>query len=118
MLTLVCAYFGLWEATKTRDIEDVIQHVNADISPGLAELLRPFRDVSATMPLLVGIHESNEWSGPVRIPKTRHYYFWFFGYVAKLPYEREVDPQPSLEEMLYVFRARAYPPNARLGHYP
>ena len=21
----------------------------------------------------------------------RKYYFWFFGYVAKLPYEREID---------------------------
>ena len=23
---------------------------------------------------------------------SRHYYFWFFGYVAKLPYERELLP--------------------------
>ena len=36
-------------------------------------------DPSATMPFVVRIERG-----------TRRYYFWFFGYVAKLPYEREL----------------------------
>ena len=37
-------------------------------------------DTSATVPLVVGFTSR----------RTRSYYFWFFGYVAKLPYEREI----------------------------
>jgi len=29
------------------------------------------------------------WNGVVVPQKTRYYYFWFFGYVAKLPFELE-----------------------------
>ena len=35
---------------------------------------------NASMPLVVGVNREN----------IRGYYFWFFGYVAKLPFEREV----------------------------
>ena len=40
---------------------------------------------SATLPLLVGINFN----------ATRHYYFWFFGYVAKLPFERRIATEYS-----------------------
>lgn len=43
------------------------------------------------MPLLVAI---DDFSG------TQHYYFWFFGYVAKLPYEREIDPVTNIDDSL------------------
>lgn len=29
------------------------------------------------------------------ISKHKYYYFWFFGYVAKLPYQREVETNSS-----------------------
>ena len=58
------------EPTKTKGVEDVELHV----------WTASHEAVSATMPLVVEIN----WFG------DRHYYFWFFGYVAKLPYERDI----------------------------
>ena len=40
-------------------------------------------DVSARLPLLVRETQTRQTT-------VQRYYFWFFGYVAKLPYEREV----------------------------
>jgi len=34
-------------------------------------------------------------------PLERHYYFWFFGYVAKLPYEREL----PIKEQIHIFES-------------
>ena len=70
LVTLVCCYAACWGPTKTKGVEDVDNHV----WPASHEA------VSATMPLVVEI----KWFG------GRLYYFWFFGYVAKLPYERDV----------------------------
>ncbi len=44
-------------------------------------------DDSAEAPLIVGIDFYDD------VGRSRRYYFWFFGYVAKLPYEREF-PEP------------------------
>ncbi len=41
-------------------------------------------NASPALPLVVGVNW--EYQGP----PTRRYYFWFFGYVAKLPYERDI----------------------------
>jgi hypothetical protein len=76
VVTLVCCYAACWGPTKTRGLEDVREYV----------LQRSSRShfgeafyTSAKVPLVVGITST----------RTR-YYFWFFGYVAKLPYEREL----------------------------
>jgi len=42
------------------------------------------KNASAIAPLIVGIDDESR--------SERHYYFWFFGQVVKLPYERQVNP--------------------------
>jgi hypothetical protein len=71
-VTLVCCYAACWGPTNTRGVEDVVWH---------QAITHPV-EVSTTIPLVVGI---NSLEGT-----RRCYYFWFFGYVAKLPWEREV----------------------------
>ena len=91
VVTLVCCYLGLWETTKRRGTSDV-----------LAKTLK--YDVKAIAPLLVATGETKLSDGHVTYtPDTpiRRYYFWFFGYVAKLPYERELSssaPPPESED--------------------
>jgi len=72
MVSLVCCYVACWGPTKTRGVFDVHYHV------GPSWLTEP----SVSLPLVIRI---------VRGSSHRDYYFWFFGYVAKLPYEREID---------------------------
>ena len=91
VVTLVCCYAACWGPTKTRGVGDVASHVRSQLvrttdNVSRIGVSRAFLELyeSATAPLIVGIKRP-EWQGA-----TRHYYFWFFGYVAKLPYEREV----------------------------
>jgi len=42
----------------------------------------------ATAPLIVGV-AAQKLDFPRPIIIRRRYYFWFFGYVAKLPFERD-----------------------------
>jgi hypothetical protein len=65
VVTMLCCYAACWGPTKTTGVEDV------DSVTGLA--IMP----SAKMPFVVAV---DSWGG------TRHYYFWCFGYVAKLPW--------------------------------
>jgi hypothetical protein len=50
------------------------------LHPSLAERLYASFDTSATVPLVLGVTSH----------RSRSYYFWFFGFVAKLPFEREI----------------------------
>jgi len=73
LVTLVCCYAACWGPTKTRGVEDVRQHTflrASNVTP-----LAPF--VLRTKVPYPGL----EWA---------RYYFCFFGYVAKLPYERDI----------------------------
>ena len=96
-MTLVCCYAACWGPTKKWGVEDVEQRLygapidaapltsmEAEMQRGLEKLFGPSlpREVSTTMPLVVKVHDNG----------TCRYYFWFFGYVAKLPYEREIAP--------------------------
>ena len=77
VVTLVCCYFGLWEVTRTCGIRVIPEH--------------DFREVTSPCPFVIVD------SGPsirvrtnlnvVEEERRRHYYFWCFGYVAKLPYK-------------------------------
>ena len=84
VVTLVCCYAACWGPTKTRGVEDVnlvVPH-NDFFSPSrLASYLCAPRAIA---PLVVTARANDNLSVDL-------YYFWFFGYVAKLPYEREVD---------------------------
>ena len=94
-VTLVCCYAACWGPTKRRGVVDVYSHTNAN---GVAS---GYRDASAAAPLVVGINDlpvvlssgvtPYTGTGALSLTVKRHYYFWFFGYVAKLPYEREVE---------------------------
>ena len=88
LVTLVCVYLACWGPTKDRGVNDVARFVCRDIGFDLAPeysdsniWARQMFNAGAFPPLVVGISQSN--------PRVRHYYFWFFGYVAKLPYERD-----------------------------
>ena len=73
-------------------MKDVVAHVKA-VSPPLQvydRILETIENQSAVLPFVVLV---DQWHGTSAEPfKTqRRYYFWFFGYVAKLPYEGEVE---------------------------
>jgi len=72
---LVGAYFASWEPTRNTGIGDVVLRYAEDDGSGQ---LVPF-NVSSPMPLVVHLDQPH--------PSGDGYYFWFFGYVAKLPYE-------------------------------
>ena len=82
VITLICAYLACWGPTEKWGVDDVLNYVNG-------ELIYPFSLDGSALPLVVGIDTFD----PIdirRVSSTRRYYFWFFGYVAKLPYEREM----------------------------
>ena len=76
VVTLVCCYAACWGPTKTRGVEDVALFV------GSAE--RSYVQVWTTFAAAPLVVRADHFVG------ISHYYFWFFGYVAKLPYERDV----------------------------
>ena len=81
VVTLVCCYTACWGPTQT---------------DGVAEVRRLAwnytNNTSAVAPLVVRQDEIF-WveirAGSVQGYDRRSYYFWFFGYTAKLPYERD-----------------------------
>ena len=88
LLTLVCSYLACWGPTQDRGLRDVANFVEAsgdgpnrfvDDSTIIAPCLLRIDDMTTAF-LLTG-------HGP---RPTRCYYFWFFGYVAKLPLERPI----------------------------
>ena len=90
VVTLVCCYAACWGPTKSRGVSDV--ELDAEESLLIAA------EATSVAPLVVvvqGYQLKLLW-GRTRVmedsPYRRRYYFWFFGYVAKLPYERELLP--------------------------
>ena|SRR5687768_12195819 len=89
-VTLVCAYFGAWEATKRCGVtEDHYQFSNLDPWIG---------DERSPMPFVVSRCESarltiEEFMNPafITMPPKRYYYVWLFGLTIKLPFEGESD---------------------------
>ena len=69
-VTLVCAYFGAWEATKRYGV------------PPKSEL-RFGGVASSPAPFLIRYEE--DVSGDFYFHYERHYYIWFFGLKIKLP---------------------------------
>jgi hypothetical protein len=68
---------------------------HADDKSPITEWLQLTTDASATLPLVVGLDEGElaySWSTK-QGPPRRHYYFWFFGYVVRLPFEGEAKRQ-------------------------
>ena len=71
LVTFICAYLACWGPTENRGTEDVF--VQAE------EYLIEYEAVA---PLLVRSVCCDNSSGR-RQKLYRHYYFWFFGYVAR-----------------------------------
>ena len=83
LATVVCCYAACWGPTKTRGVDDVV-----------AQFWRhpPSIDIAkASAPLVVSV-DAVIVIDRSRYYTERHYYFWFFGYVAKLPFERQIAP--------------------------
>jgi hypothetical protein len=84
VVTLVCCYAACWGPTKRRGVEAV------KAKPSTT-------DVNPIAPLLLAANEGN-WIDVgdqreilIRLHANRTYYFWFFGFIVKLPYEREIE---------------------------
>ena len=105
VVTLACCYAACWGPTKRDGVEDVLaraqylQHLGPDGRYYDLEGSFPSYDApTAAAPLFVNVRRytnglvdpnGNPLSPPESVAKE--HYFWFFGYVAKLPYERELD---------------------------
>jgi hypothetical protein len=87
VVTVVCAYFGAWEATN--------KYVATQNQPAM----RVFRDgrfhaldARAPFPFVVIRDEYRAFDNS-QLPTGRSaYYFWFFGYEVPLPYEQNHGP--------------------------
>ncbi len=89
VVTLVCCYAACWGPTKKWGVVDVTKYRAAPWADRLG-LSPVFVPATATAPLILVVDKTTmAYLGAPR-ETTRHYYFWFFGYVAKLPYERDV----------------------------
>lgn len=92
LLTLAAAYLACWWPTKEQGVDDVANHIRTGHGFVWPEESAPL------VPLVVRVTERGPVappSGPlssngVLLQSTRCYYFWFFGFIAKLPYEREL----------------------------
>ena len=93
VVTLACCYAACWGPTKTSGVEDVARHVVQPIKISgfwpVPSTVDTANGASATLPLVVATYDMEFGPGLLVITR-RHYYFWFFGHVAKLPFEREI----------------------------
>lgn len=81
VLTLVCAYFGAWEATKNRGTIIHEWEKRAENEPTSAEAILPL--VIAQNEIVVTHPKPNS----TVMTGTRRYYLWLFGPKIRLPYE-------------------------------
>ena len=103
LVTVLGAFLGCWVATRTQGVNDVSMRINRDDLKhfGTSED-RPLDDarraevwkVKAQAPFVIAaIDWDSIYSGGRYLMASsghRVYYFWFFGYVVKLPYERRI----------------------------
>ena len=99
LLTLVCGYAACWGPTSTQGVQNVTDLVRQDQMGHLydATIFAPLVVVTDEVEGL-DYHESNGIAFFTGIGQRRMcYYFWFFGYVVKLPYERDIESQVQIE---------------------
>ena len=104
VVTLVCCYAACWGPTKRQGVEDVASYLVSErripsgADPGFVEQAeRNFREyivahASPRAPMVIVIDDESRVIDGIDPGESwhRYYYFWFFGYVAKLPFERDV----------------------------
>ena len=83
LVTLMCCYAACWGPTKRQGASDIGSRLSGASAyhPTLTRQMVLAYNIEPLVPLVVGVTEP--------FARTRHYYFWFFGYGAKLPYERD-----------------------------
>jgi hypothetical protein len=81
VVTLVCCYAACWGPTKRWGVREACEFEYREHAGWYCRPVAPFLVRLTEIP-----HNNLE-------PPKNCYYFWFFGYVAKLPYEREVPLQ-------------------------
>ena len=99
VVTLVCCYAACWGPTKTRGPGDVQSRVNELVKAWTSGAFRVATDAEVVAPLIIATHESHYDS--TSVTESRRYYLWFFGYVAKLPFERDVPLARGLADSTY-----------------
>jgi hypothetical protein len=86
-VTLVCAYFAAWDATKRYGIQDYSQVDRFD----------PLIYDESPMPFVISQYERSgpksweEWRSGIRSSTKRRYYLWVFGLRFKLPFETDAE---------------------------
>ena len=99
LVTLVCCYAACWGPTCKYGPDDVVEFVQNGSTPGTTDCSA--RNASGCLPLIVTAEEFFIVGDfPDCTPVQRHY-FWFFGYVAKLPFERDVPLARGLADSTY-----------------
>ena len=101
-VTLACAYFGAWEATK--------KYGQPRLSETLVNRMASFSGsffMRTPAPFLIAADEhdpavSRLYGNKVE-PYVRRYYFWFFGLIVQLPPETNC-PSSALERFADPFR--------------
>lgn len=90
VMTLVCCYMACWMVTERQGVSDVYHFTASKLEDqghktalDWQDFMPEFLNASANTPFLVGLDTLTS-------PTTHRYYFWFFGYVAELPFEREI----------------------------
>jgi hypothetical protein len=75
-VTIACLYFGCWFPTATKGVRDIESEYRMRSAP------------KAPLVLACDVYETlTRQQGPAIFPvlrRTRTYYFWFFGWTAKL----------------------------------
>ena len=85
VVTLVCCYAACWGPTKRHGVAALAHEYELTDDIRFHSGPVGIFHTSAAAPLIVRQDEDFFIDC-----LTRRYYFWFFGYVAKLPYEREI----------------------------
>ena len=88
LITLVCCYAACWGPTKKSGVDDLKNYYTQ------RDRWLEDDDISVNAPLII---QADEWhpggSTSSRFRQPR-YYFWFFGFIAKLPYGRDIELPP------------------------
>ena len=99
VVTLVCCYAACWRVTERQGVSDVYHFAASELGEqghktalDFQDFMPEFLSASANTPFLVGLDTFTA-------RRTHRYYLWFFGYVAKLPYERTLPGAVQVDTM-------------------
>jgi hypothetical protein len=97
LVTLVCFYAACWRVTRLSGTEDIESFAVAVAMQSPAPFIVTARYSLLTGRLIVDPDGKRVGMTGTSPHEVDLYYFWFFGYVAKLPYEREIKPRGQVE---------------------